>query len=97
MLAIKVLRAVALTTGLLFSDPAISQPIYQKVDTFSGVTHYFTKRRDANLEGGSFFSSRYVSFDLNGFSGPDCAKLRLSDSHVLIFRRPSKISSVPNP
>lgn len=63
--------AAALAAGLLTAGAAVSQPIYQKVDTFSGITHYVTKLRNANLEGGSFFSGRYVSFDLNSFSGTE--------------------------
>src|SRR5690242_14037631 len=36
------------------------QDIYQKVDSFKGTTTYFTKLREPKLEGGSFFSMRYV-------------------------------------
>jgi len=56
-----------LALGLL-APPTYGQEVLQSTDKFSGVTHYFTRKREADLEGGSFFSGRYVSFDLHSSS-----------------------------
>jgi hypothetical protein len=55
--------------GALPSSNALAQQVYQKHDNFSETTYFFTKRRNADLEGGSFFSGRYVAFDVNFFPG----------------------------
>jgi hypothetical protein len=59
---------IALFCVLGGTGSAWSQAIYEKKDTFDGTTHYFTKNRDARLEGGSFVSMRYVHFSLHAFS-----------------------------
>jgi hypothetical protein len=56
--------ALTIYLGALQPSSALAQQVYQKRDSFSGATYFFTKRRDADLEGGSFFSGRYVAFDL---------------------------------
>lgn len=50
-----------LATSAVLADSTI----YQREDKFSGITHYFTDSRDVDLEGGSFFSRRYVKFDFH--------------------------------
>jgi hypothetical protein len=40
-----------------------AQTIYQKTDKFDGSIFYNTASRSADLEGGSFFSERYVRFE----------------------------------
>jgi hypothetical protein len=54
--------AVAVLLGI---STARSQEIYEKKDKFDGTTHYFTKDRQVKLEGGSFFSERYVDFSFH--------------------------------
>jgi hypothetical protein len=51
----------------IFSWPwaGVAQEVFQKTDTFSGTVHYSTRLRNADLEGGSFFSGRTVRFNFN--------------------------------
>jgi hypothetical protein len=51
-----------LTTSFL----ALGQDIFKKEDKFTGSTHFFTKPVEVELEGGSFFSRRYVYLDIHG-------------------------------
>jgi hypothetical protein len=50
------------------SAEAAKVAIYQNVDNFSGKTLYFTASREMKLEGGSFISMRYVSFQIEAIS-----------------------------
>jgi hypothetical protein len=50
------------------SADAAKVAIYQNVDNFSGKTLYFTASRKTKLEGGSFISMRYVSFQIEAMS-----------------------------
>ena len=59
---------IAAVAILVVADTAISQEIYQKKDNFDGTTHYFTKSRDVELEGGSFISMRYAQFSFHALS-----------------------------
>ncbi len=43
-------------------SPLQAQTIYHSEDKFSGGTVYNTERRDVDLEGGSFWTSRFVNF-----------------------------------
>src|ERR1700685_4061106 len=66
---------VAAVLVLLCSIRALhAQEVYVKKDNFSGVTQFFTEKREADLEGGSFFSGRYVDFNLEAFSNADSSK-----------------------
>lgn len=42
--------------------------IYQQTDKFDGQTLYFTKREQPKIEGGSFFSERYIYFNFTALS-----------------------------
>src|SRR5579871_5718097 len=53
-----VLAAVALANA----SAACAQTIYQSTDKFDGSVVYRTEQRSADLEGGSFFTERYVDF-----------------------------------
>lgn len=44
------------------ANPSGSKAIYQTSDGFDGSVVYNTERRDVELEGGSFWSSRFVNF-----------------------------------
>jgi len=59
------LTAVLLLTA---TSGAWAQEVYEKKDKFAGNTLYFTKLRDAKLEGGSFFSGRYANFNFQALS-----------------------------
>jgi len=49
--------------GLLSAAASLqAQTIYHSEDKFSGGTVYNTERRDVDLEGGSFWTSRFVNF-----------------------------------
>jgi hypothetical protein len=56
------MKAVGVASVLVLSAaPSIhAQTIYQKEDRFDGSVIFNTELRDADLEGGSFFTSRYV-------------------------------------
>lgn len=66
----------ALTWGILmlalfWPKPGLTQEILQSTDKFSGATHYSTRLRETDLEGGSFFSNRTVRFNFNAYQpGP---------------------------
>ncbi len=47
-----------------------AQAIYKKEDSFSGNTHYYTLEKSVELEGGSFFSMRYVTISLHTYRNP---------------------------
>ena len=59
------LAAIVLLTA---TSDALAQEVYEKKDRFAGNTLYFTKLRDAKLEGGSFFSGRYANFNFQALS-----------------------------
>lgn len=42
--------------------PALGQDVYRDTDKFTGATAYHTELRSADLEGGSFWTSRFVRF-----------------------------------
>jgi hypothetical protein len=46
----------------LHATAASAQTIYQSTDKFDGSAVYNTERRSADLEGGSFWTSRFVNF-----------------------------------
>lgn len=60
-------RAIILSALLLASLPTFPQTIYKTDDKFSGDTHFYTESRRPELEGGSFFSRRYVDFSFHAF------------------------------
>lgn len=49
------------------SSLATAQTIFQKKDKFSGQVHYYTEEKRVDLDGGSFFSMRYVYFDIHAY------------------------------
>ncbi len=53
---------------MLLTTGALAQGVYEKKDKFAGNTLYFTKLRDTKLEGGSFFTERYVMFNFQAMS-----------------------------
>ena len=61
-----IVTSAAVAAALLCAVAQVSslqaQTVYQNIDKFSGSTVYHTERRDADLEGGSFWTSRYVNF-----------------------------------
>lgn len=61
-------RTLLTVVLLVATTTALAQEVYEKKDKFAGNTLYFTKSRDAKLEGGSFFSGRYVRFNFQAIS-----------------------------
>jgi len=57
---LKIIVVAAIFVLASLPHPLCAQPIYQKEDKFDGSVTFSTKIRDADLEGGSFLSSRYV-------------------------------------
>jgi hypothetical protein len=53
---------------LTTATDVLAQQVYEKKDGFAGNTLYYTQSRDASLEGGSFFSGRYVRFKFEALS-----------------------------
>jgi hypothetical protein len=53
---------------LLTTMSVFGQAVYEKKDKSAGSTLVFTKPRDANLEGDSFFTERYVMFSFEAKS-----------------------------
>ncbi len=62
-------RILVLLVALL-TFPALSnaQTIYKEADKFDDNTHFFTKIKQVDIEGGSFFSRTYVFFSLHAFA-----------------------------
>lgn len=52
---------------LAISISAHSADIFQTVNKFTGNTHYFSKPQDTDLDGGSFFTMRYVLVSIHAF------------------------------
>jgi len=61
-------KTTILALAILCADgqwqEVVAQTIYQNTDKFDGSTLYSTERRAVGLDGGSFFSMRYVTFEL---------------------------------
>ena len=64
----KLLMLVVSLSMFVESGVANCQELYEKKDKFDGTTHYFTSDRQVKLEGGSFFTMRYVNFSFHAFS-----------------------------
>lgn len=56
------MKKLLLITLFLLSGAITAQDIFKKEDKFAEETHFFTRQREANLEGGSFLTRRYVYF-----------------------------------
>lgn len=68
---------------LLLTACATTTPtIYQRNDQFSGDMDYFTTERNGDLEGGSFWSGRYVTFSFHAYKVDTAAIYRLNVTSV---------------
>lgn len=63
----KTILKLLVISAIAFSIGAQAATIYQNVDKFTKETHYSTNMQDADLDGGSFISSRYVLFSWHAF------------------------------
>lgn len=61
------IRTFLLSMLFAASQLVAAQTIYKSDDKFSGDTRFFTEERTPDLEGGSFFSMRYVYFSSHAF------------------------------
>src|SRR5712671_4328583 len=61
-------KALLIIVGMLLTTSAVAQQVYEQKDKFAGNTLYFTKLRDVKLEGGSFFTERYVMLNFKTMS-----------------------------